>query len=145
MIDEVYKINVNADTKNLKVIADFIEKKLEERRLKSEIIDEVVVAVDEAATNVIKHSYKEKADEYMKILLKVIPGKIVVSIFDKGIIFEPNKIPVPELSKSLNARSIGGLGIFLMKRFMDEVTFYFKGTDGRDENEVRMVKYINKK
>ena len=39
-------------------------------------------------------------------------------------------------------KNIGGLGMFLMKKFMDDVFYNFKGVNGRDENEVTMVKYI---
>ena len=111
-------------------------------KIKLGIIEEILVAMDEAVTNVIKHSYKGKKGQYIRVLLKVMPDKIIVSVFDKGPAFEPKKIPLPELSKNIDKRAPGGLGMFLMKKFMDEVTFYFKGIDGRDQNEVKMVKYI---
>ncbi len=141
-MSEMYKLKVSADTKNLIAISGFIEKGLKDNKIESEIVDEILVAVDEAATNVIKHSYKNKPGGYIKIFLKLNSEKIIISLFDKGTIFNPDRIPVPRLSKNLKKRAVGGLGVFLMKQFMDGVTFYFRGIDGRDENEVRMVKYI---
>ena len=91
--------------------------------------------------NLRKVSYKSKHGQ-IRMILKLMKEKIVISIFDSGSVFEPDKIPLPDFSEKLSQRSVGGLGLFLMKQFMDEVNFYFKGSSGRDENEVRMVKYI---
>ncbi|MBU1077552.1 MAG: ATP-binding protein [Spirochaetes bacterium] len=137
------EIKLTSDPKNLKVIADFVGKILKKRKIKSDIIEEILLAVDEAATNIIKHSYQEKTDGNIKLILETGPDKIAVSIFDNGITFRPEDVPLPVLSKDIDNRRPGGLGIFLMKKFMDDVTFYFKGTSGRDFNEVRMVKYLN--
>ncbi|MDD5067237.1 MAG: ATP-binding protein, partial [bacterium] len=62
---------------------------------------------------------------------------------DKGHTFNPREVPKPDLTQNLSDRKLGGLGLFLMKKFMNEVNFYFKNTDGRRENELRMVKYLN--
>ncbi len=143
-MSEIHKLKVSADTRNLNTIADFIEEKLKDNKINPDVVEEVLVAADEAATNVIKHSYKNKPGGYIKILLKLNSGEIVVSLFDKGIVFNPDRIPVPELSRDIKNRQVGGLGVFLMKKFMDEVVYYFKGIKGRNENEVRMIKYIGK-
>jgi len=139
---EEHKLKVSADTKNLVTIASFIEKVLRHKHLESDIVEEVLVAVDEAATNVIKHSYKSKPEGYLRIILKTNKSKIEVSIFDSGNIFDPKKVPMPDLSRDLGKRQLGGMGMFLMKKFMDDVTYSFKGIGGRRENEVHMVKYI---
>ena len=70
-MNKIYKINVNSHTKNLLKIAHFVKKNLNKQNIDTEIIDEILVAVDEAATNVIKHSYKDNPDGYIKLLLKV--------------------------------------------------------------------------
>ncbi len=137
----LFEMELESDTKSLEVVADFIEKILKEKKIKYRIIEEILVAIDEAVTNIIEHSYKGQKGKYIKVLLKVTLDKIIVSIFDKGPAFEPKKIPSPTFSKDMDKLTPGGLGLFLMKKFMDEVTFYFKG-NCREKNEVKMVKYL---
>lgn len=141
-MDNTYIIKIDADTKNLKNVADFIEKNLKKKNIEPIVSNEILVAVDEAVTNIIKHAYKNKPGGYIRVLLKMMNDKIIISIFDKGAVFNPEKIPLPDLSPKLEERNAGGLGVFLIKKFMDEVTFYLKGTDGRVENEIRMIKYL---
>ena len=140
-MNEIHKINIKSDTKNLSLIAGFIEKNFKKVKVSPVIIDEVLVGVDEAVTNVIKHSYKNDSGD-IKMVLKMTDDKIIISIFDNGLVFNPDKVPKPEFSKKLSKRTIGGWGLYLMKQFMDEVEFNFKGTEGHAENEVMMVKYI---
>jgi sigma-B regulation protein RsbU (phosphoserine phosphatase) len=141
---KVYNLKVKSDIKNLKVIGNFIEEVLKKENINKDIIDEILISADEAATNIIMHSYKKRPDEIIKLKLSVEDDKIILSFFDTGETFDPSKVKTPEFVKDITKREMGGLGIFLMKKFMDEVTYYFKNTDSRKENEVRMIKYIKK-
>lgn len=139
---KLYQIKLKSDTKNLEVIADFIKDILKKKNIDQEIIKEILISVDEAATNIVNHSYKGRKDGDIKVVLYILEDKIVVSIFDSGVTFEPDKVPLPVFTKNIAKRALGGLGVFLMNQFMDEVTFHFKGRSNRDQNEVKMVKYI---
>ncbi len=142
---KVFEKNFTSETKNLSAISNFLKKRLQKIRLDKETIDEILIAADEAATNIILHSYKKRKDGYIRLRLELQDDKIILSFFDNGDTFDPDKITPPEFSKSIGDRKIGGLGIFLMKKFMDEVTFYLKNTNLKDENEVRMIKYLKNK
>lgn len=141
-MDKIYTLKVKSSVENLKHIGDFIENLLKAEGLNKDIIDEILIAADEAATNIIMHSYKNNPENEIKVKLVIEKDKIILSLFDKGEKFDPSKVKEPDLIKDLNKREMGGLGIFLMKKFMDEVTYYFKNSDSRNENEVRMIKYI---
>ncbi len=138
----VYELKIASKTENLSVIGEFVEDALKKNKILDDIIEEVLISADEAATNIIIHSYKLDPNGYIRIKLTVDKDKIVLSLYDKGNIFNPEKVAVPILTQKLEDRKLGGLGIFLMKKFMDEVTYFFKNTDSRNENEVKMVKYI---
>lgn len=138
----VYELKVTSKTENLKTIGEFIENALKREAIKGDIINEILIAADEAATNIIMHSYKKDPSGYIRVKLVIEKERIVVSLFDNGVTFDPASITPPDLSRSLEERKLGGLGIFLMKKFMDEVTYFFKNSNSRKENEVRMIKYL---
>ncbi len=140
-----YSKQFEAKTENLKQISIYLENILKSANIDKEIIEEISIAVDEAATNIIIHSYRNQPNGYIKLNIILEEKKITISLFDKGDTFEPDKIKTPVFTTNIDTRKIGGLGIFLMKKFMDEVTFYLKNINLKDENEVRMIKYLNKK
>ncbi len=139
-----YSKTFEAKTENLEQISIYLDNILKKIRINKEIREEILIAVDEAATNIIMHSYKGKEGGKIRVNINVNNDKIEISLFDNGQTFDPSKIKEPIFTNELDTRKIGGLGIFLMKKFMDEVTFYLKNTNLRNENEVRMVKYLKK-
>ena len=101
---------------------------------------EIELAVDEAATNVIQHAYSELHRGDVRIVCYRNEDRFVVLIYDRGMPFDPQTIPPPDLVSSIETREAGGLGLFLMGRMMDEVQFTFNPDTG--ENELRMVKFV---
>lgn len=117
------ELAVKSRTENLSDIRDFISSNAHKAGLSTEVIENVILAVDEACTNIIKHAYKSYPDG--EILIKVIYDnkKFTVIIVDYGNSFDPNVVPDPDLKKYYNERRIGGLGMYLMKSLMDEVEY----------------------
>jgi serine/threonine-protein kinase RsbW len=97
------------------------------------------LAVDEAATNIIQHAYDGDVPGEISLTWRSGDERFIVELRDQGRGFNPNDIPQPDLLSPLEEREIGGLGIYLMTRLMDEVHFDF---DPRDGNLVTMVKYL---
>ncbi len=97
------------------------------------------LAVDEAATNIIQHAYDGDVPGEISLTWRSGDERFIVELRDQGRGFNPNDIPQPDLLSPLEQREIGGLGIYLMTRLMDEVHFDF---DPRDGNLVTMVKYL---
>lgn len=97
----------------------------------------IQMAVDEAATNVIVHGYEDSGLEGdLRILCWKQGGSFVVQMRDAGPPFDPGQIPEPNLQTPLEDRQEGGLGVFLMRRLMDEVQFTREG----EENVLTMVR-----
>jgi serine/threonine-protein kinase RsbW len=114
---------VKSRTENLSEIRNFIYSAAEEIGINKSVIDDIILAVDEACTNIIKHAYKYYPDGEIKIKLKYDLHKFTIIIIDHGASFEPNRVPEPDLEKYYQQRKVGGLGMFLMKRLMDEVKY----------------------
>lgn len=96
----------------------------------------VQLATDEAASNIIEHAYEGIADGQLVISCGFKDEKLTVTLVDRGVSFDPSAIPMPDLKADLSDRQIGGLGIFLMRKLMDEV-HYDPGTEG---NKLTMIK-----
>ena len=93
-------------------------------------------AVDEASTNVVKHAYKGKGG-FFEISCELQGHEIVITIRDRGKPFDPNSVPLPDVNADLENRRVGGLGIYMMKKMMDEVKYSF---DVKQGNRLEMRK-----
>ena len=117
------KLIVKSRTENLSKIREFISSNAAEAGFSRDEIDNIILAVDEACTNVIKHAYKYSPDEEILIEIKYNNSAFTITIEDKGISFDPDLIPSPDLQKYYREHRVGGLGMYLMKTLMDEVKY----------------------
>ncbi|MGE5463072.1 MAG: ATP-binding protein [Syntrophothermus sp.] len=83
----------------------------------------IQLATDEAASNMIEHSYENIPDGVIDLSCGMEGDKIRIVLIDYGEPFDPSIIPMPDLKADLSDRKIGGLGIFLMRKLMDEVHY----------------------
>jgi len=97
--------------------------------MQAALIPKVELAVDEAVTNVIKHAYAGGKGE-IHLTCTREGDTFVVTIQDKGKPFDPHSVTPPDLEADIDSRRIGGLGIFFMKKFMDEVSYRFDPSEG---------------
>lgn len=101
------------------------------------------VALEEALVNVIRYAYPQS--EIGKIVLSSVwdkkNGKLCFCLTDWGMAFDPLSVPEADVTLSLEERPIGGLGIFLMRNIMDEVTYRREG----DCNVLIMKKEIKQR
>lgn len=134
------KIEVVSTTENLAKIRDFIKQTAEKSGFSDEVVSKIILAVDEACTNVIKHAYQYSSKGKMIIQVKSDSSKFSVSITDTGVGFNANAVPEPDMKSYFEEKKVGGLGIYLMKKLMDEVKY--KSLNDR-KNQVIMTKYLS--
>jgi serine/threonine-protein kinase RsbW len=140
VIDHPGKLIVKSKTENLSSIRDFVSNYAQEAGIDQEIIEKIILAVDEACTNIMKHAYKTFPDGEIIIKVKFDKHKFTIVIRDFGNSFEADKIPDPDLKKYYNEKRIGGLGMYLMRTLMDEVQYF---TVPGKYNQVLLSKNIN--
>lgn len=90
----------------------------------------IQLAADEAASNIIEHAYEDVSDGVLELSCGVSGNVITIVLVDHGESFDPATIPLPDLKADLSERKIGGLGIFLMRKLMDEVRYESKPNKG---------------
>jgi serine/threonine-protein kinase RsbW len=133
------ELKVKSKTENLSVIRDFISTSAAEARVTPDVVENIILAVDEACTNIIKHAYKSFPDGELIIKTKSTQSRFIISITDYGNSFEPDSIPEPDLQKYYRQKRVGGLGMYLMKTLMDDVKYV--SIPGK-HNEVLLSKNI---
>ena len=84
---------------------------------------QVKLALEEAVTNVILYAYPDKKDQDIRIDMSYENKRLTIVITDTGTDFNPLERQEPDLTLSLEERPIGGLGIYLVKQLMTEVTY----------------------
>jgi serine/threonine-protein kinase RsbW len=134
------KLIVTSRTENLSRIREFITANAEEAGMAKEAIGEIILAVDEACTNIIKHAYKSYPDGEITINVACSGNKFTIMIMDQGRSFEPDEVNKPDLQEYYRQRRVGGLGMYLMKRLMDDVKYI--SVPGQ-YNQVLLTKNIN--
>lgn len=100
-------------------------------------VGEMVLAVNEAVTNVLLHGYRHKPGS-VEIAVEAESDSLVVRLRDKAPLYDPTSVPPPNLALTLDERPLGGLGVHMMRQFTDELR-YRVTPDG--ENELLLIKH----
>lgn len=133
-------LTVDGRLENLATIAEFVTKVAQASGLNEKATFEVQLAVDEACTNIIEHGYGEEKNGEIALCCEFAEGDFVVTIRDNARLFEPDAVPSPDITCSLDKRKKGGLGLYFMRQLMDEVSFHFDA----EGNKLTMVKRIRR-
>ena len=83
----------------------------------------VQLAADEAASNIIEHAYAGRPRETFLLRCEYSKDRLIMTFLDDGQSFDFSRVKTPDLTADLSQRKIGGLGIFLMHKLMDEVDY----------------------
>jgi serine/threonine-protein kinase RsbW len=134
------KLVIKSRTENLSSLRDFISDNANNAGLGTDDIDDIILAVDEACTNIIKHAYKSVPDGEIIIEINYNSRKFTIKLIDHGNSFDPESVPVPDLQKYLRQRKVGGLGLYLMRTLMDDVKYI--SVPG-EYNQVMLSKNLN--
>jgi serine/threonine-protein kinase RsbW len=115
-------IRVAADVQKLAEIRHFVEAAADTLQVDPAVVPEVVLAVDEAATNIILHGYQGRPG-FIDISIERQGDSLVVQLYDQAPPFDPTKVPAPDLALPLEERPVGKLGVYLIRYFMDGVIY----------------------
>jgi serine phosphatase RsbU (regulator of sigma subunit)/anti-sigma regulatory factor (Ser/Thr protein kinase) len=91
--------------------------------LAPKVMHDLNLALEEILTNIISYGYKDERDHEIKVRLSVRPGEVKAEVEDDGQSFNPLAAPEPHTAKALEERTIGGLGIHLVRTLMDGLEY----------------------
>jgi serine/threonine-protein kinase RsbW len=109
------------NSSNLKEVRIFSREVFEKINLPQEQKDELVLAIAEAAQNIVKHAYKDKPDvnEIMVVEISLVNKEMKIAFYDMGTPVDPKKVK----HRDIDNIKPGGLGTFFMQEIMDAVEF----------------------
>jgi anti-sigma regulatory factor (Ser/Thr protein kinase) len=122
------EITVKAVRENLAEVLGFIEAELEQADCPIKAQMQTGVAAEEIFVNIASYAYLDGAGSAtVRMEITGEPKTAVITFIDSGIPYDPLAKPDPDVTLSAEERGIGGLGIFMTKKLMDEVTYAYKG------------------
>ena len=99
---------------------------------------EINLALDELFTNIINHGFEDENEHQVQVTCKNMDGILKITIEDDGVPFNPTDAPHPNLKCAFKDRDIGGLGIHLIRSYMDEIEY----TRKNDKNVLTLTKAL---
>lgn len=117
---------VDATMENLDAVMGYVEEQLESEACPLKISRQICVSLEEIYVNVVNYAYGNdvgKCEIHSKIETYDNEKQLILSVKDKGIPFNPLEREDPDITLSVEERQIGGLGIYMVKKSMDEVTY----------------------
>lgn len=133
------KLVITNDTKYLATVRNFTAQMVALSRLPRTDENKIVLAVDEAVTNVIEHGYEPNQVGPVEIEILIDDSAFTIYIRDQAKAYDPQTKQDPDIMEHLKSGKKKGLGVFLIRQIMDEVQYKFKGGV---QNELMMVKRV---
>ena len=117
------KIKLPATIENLEILVAFVSKCAGEQGFNGTRIKEIELATEEVLVNIVNYAYPERSGDVEVSCRREDVTGFVIEISDNGIPFDPLSLPEPDLSPDILDRKVGGLGVFFIRKMMDEVLY----------------------
>lgn len=123
-MNELY---MEAKPENLDEVISFVDRQLEEKGCPVKTQMQIDIAVEELFVNIVRYAYQpETGYATIRVEIQDEPPAAVITFTDNGTPFNPLAKADPDITLSANERQIGGLGIFMVKKSMDDVFYEYK-------------------
>ena len=123
------RLITEAKTEKLDEVLDFIDGVLEEVGCPMKTVTQINIAAEEIFVNIAHYAYGPEGGS-AEILADVADGVAEITFIDGGTPYDPLARPDPDVTLSAEERGIGGLGIYIVKKSMDSVSYDY--IDGRN-------------
>ena len=125
------ELTIAATVENIEVVTAFVDEQLEALDCPMKAQMQIDIAIDELFGNIAHYAYNPDVGE-ATVRVEVIedPLAVVITFIDKGVPYDPLAKSDPNTTLSAEEREIGGLGIFMVKKTMDDITYEYK--DGQN-------------
>jgi len=132
-------LRLPADLENVALVIDCATETAQAAGIDDQALYHIQLAVDEACANVVSHAYEGMEPGEMEISCELDEQALTIRVRDWGPGFEPDEIPDPDVEAPLEERTPGGLGLFLIKKVMDQVHY---ACDPEQGNTLTMTKRL---
>ncbi len=121
------ELTLDALIENVPVVTSFVEEQLEAFGCPMKIQIQINIAIDELFSNIARYAYRPKTGmATVQLEVSGEPRMISLTFIDSGVPYNPLEKEDPDITLSAEERDIGGLGIYMVKNFMDDMTYEHK-------------------
>lgn len=130
------EVTVEATVESIPVITEFVDEQLEQYDCPVKAQAQIDIAIDELFSNIVHYAYHPGTGP-VTVRVEVVeePLSVVITFIDQGVPYDPLAKSDPDVTLSAEEREIGGLGIYIVKKNMNEITYEYK--DGRNILKIR--------
>ena len=122
---EMYELEIAADVDKLSEVTEFVDSILEKNGCPIKVQMKIDLALEELFVNIAHYAYPD-GEGTAKILTGANSEYVEITFIDSGVPYDPLAKPDPDVTLSIEERQIGGLGIFLSKKLMDDISYKYE-------------------
>ena len=121
------ELTINATLENIQTVTDFVDGQLEELGCSMKAQMQIDIAIDELFGNIVHYAYNpEVGPVTVRVEVTEDPLAVSITFIDNGVPYDPLAKTDPDVTLSAEEREIGGLGIFMVKKSMDEISYEYR-------------------
>ena len=134
------EMTIDAAIENIPAVTAFVEEQLEQYNCPMKAQMQIDIAIDELFSNIAQYAYNPKTGKAtVRVEVTENPMSVIITFIDNGVPYNPLAKADPDVTLSADEREIGGLGIFMVKKSMDDISYEYK--DG--QNILKIKKNID--
>lgn len=123
MTDDRLAIELSNDLREVPRVAERVESFCQGHKVPKKAAYRFNLALDEVLTNIITYGFDSGGSHQIEVLVTCRKGELSATVSDDGVAFDPVAQPAPDTHAAVEDRPIGGLGIHLLRKLTDEVTY----------------------
>ena len=121
------ELTIAATVENIDTVTDFVNEQLESLDCPMKAQMQIDIAIDEIFGNIANYAYRaETGLATVRVEVREEPLSVVITFIDHGVPFDPLAMADPDTTLSAEERGIGGLGIFMVKKSMDDISYRYE-------------------
>ncbi|HEO65711.1 MAG TPA: ATP-binding protein [Spirochaetes bacterium] len=136
----ILTLDITSKTESVTHVVQSLENFCLDLKIDQKVIDTLLIATDEAITNIVLHAYDGRNDGKIHVSFQKDEKEFIIQFTDFGKSFKPLKIKKKTRLYKVDRLRIGGYGLVLMDTLMDELKFKYDKTN--KANTLRMIKYL---
>ncbi|MCD8331778.1 MAG: ATP-binding protein [Oscillospiraceae bacterium] len=125
------EVSVDAVVENIEFVTDFVNEQLQAYHCPVKAQMQIDIAIDELFSNIAHYAYNpDVGPATVRVEVLEDPLSVVITFIDHGVPYDPLSTADPDITLSAEERQIGGLGIYMVKKSMDAITYEYR--DGQN-------------